>query len=341
MTEIKLLKNYDENNQKLRFIKDKYKLTYLKMSEITGYSLNAVKKWLANPDKLYYTNAPVQALKLMEIWIKSQFNQEEKKLDLGEIVENKEAEVWSIITNKGGVGKTTLSFNFALILANIYNKKVLAIDLDPQGHLSLSLVKVPSNVSLSTSGLLLEKEGTPFKYNNNLDVIATGKELRGFIDSIPPQDLLFKLKEKMENLKYSYDYIICDGIPTDSVWFDSILAATTKVVMPFTVDLYDSWGMQDVFDKVDLLIRRKVTSNLKVAAIVGNSITKPNSIFDSSIIHALKKAYPIELCPTLISRSVKVKESKNPAISMSIVEYEPESNVAKEYLEVVNFIINA
>jgi len=213
--------------------------------------------------------------------------------------------------------------------------------LDPQGHLSLSLVKSPSNIGLSTSDLLLGRNGTPFKYNDYLDVIATGKELRGVLDGIPPQDLLFRLKEKIEVYRTIYDVIICDGIPTDSPWFDAILAATTKVVMPFTIDLYDSWGMQDVFDKVDVLKMRKVADNLKVAAIVGNSMSKPVTVFDSAIINSLKETYPKEFCPIVISKSVKVKECKSPAISKSIVDYEPTSKVAEEYLGVIDFILKA
>jgi len=64
--------------------------------------------------------------------------------------------------------------------------------------------------------------------------------------------------------------------------------------MPFTIDLYDSWGMQDVFDKVDVLKMRKVADNLKVAAIVGNSMSKPMTVFDSAIINSLKETYPNE-----------------------------------------------
>lgn len=324
-------------NDRIKNIRDVHLLKQSDISNITGYSVNTIKKWMMGKEQKYYTKAPVQALKILENWISDGGDINSLRSQTPEKI----ADVWSIITNKGGVGKTTQSFNFSLILANTYKKKVLAIDLDPQGHLSLSLVKSPANIGLSTSDLLLGKNGTPFKYNDRLDVIATGKELRGVLDAIPPQDLLFRLKEKIETFRMSYDVIICDGIPTDSPWFDAILAATTKVIMPFTIDLYDSWGMQDVFDKVDVLKMRKVADNLKVAAIVGNSMTKPMAVFDSAIINSLKETYPREFCPIVISKSVKIKECKSPAISKSIVDYEPNSSVAKEYLGVVDFILNA
>lgn len=324
-------------NDRIKKIRDDFALKQSDIAEITGYSVNTIKKWMMGKDQRHYTRAPVQALKLLESWM---LNKDFKK-NIDNIETEKKSDVWSIITNKGGVGKTTQSFNFSLILANTYKKRVLAIDLDPQGHLSLSLVKSPTNIGLSTSDLLLGKNGLPFKYNNYLDVVATGKELRGVLDAIPPQDLLFRLKEKIDVFRDAYDVIICDGIPTDSPWFDAILAATTKVIMPFTIDLYDSWGMQDVFDKVDVLKMRRVTDNLKVAAIVGNSMSKPVSVFDSAIIGSLKETYPKEFCPVVISKSVKIKECKSPAISKSIVDYDPSSKVAEEYLAVVDFILKA
>jgi chromosome partitioning protein len=326
-------------NDKIKKIRNDYSLKQLDISEITGYSVNTIKKWMmGGKEQKYYSKAPVQALKILENWIE---NKSYLDIPIKKEIEIKLAEVWSIITNKGGVGKTTQAFNFSLILSNTIEKKVLAIDLDPQGHLSLSLVKSPVYMELSTSDLLVGKAGVPFKYNENLDVIATGKELRSVLDSIPPQDLLFRLKEKIEFYRKEYDVIICDGIPTDSPWFDAILAASTKIIMPFTIDLYDSWGMQDVFDKVEVLKMRKVATDLKVAAIVGNCMSNPISVFDRSIIESLSETYPIEFCPTVISKSVKIKECKSPAISKSIVEYSPESKVANEYLKVVNFIMNA
>ncbi len=323
-------------NDRIKKIRDTNLLKQSDISEITGYSVNTIKKWMMGKEQKHYSKAPIQALKLLESWMDNGRN-----LISNDHIPQKLAEVWSIITNKGGVGKTTQAFNFSLILANTHTKKVLAIDLDPQGHLSLSLVKSPTNIGLSTSDLLLGKNGKPFKYNDRLDVIATGKELRGVLDAIPPQELLFTLKEKISHYRSHYDVIICDGIPTDSPWFDAILAATTKVVMPFTIDLYDSWGMQDVFDKVDILKMRKVADNLKVAAIVGNSMSKPVTVFDTAIINSLKETYPNEFCPIVISKSVKVKECKSPAISKSIVDYDPSSRVASEYLGVIDFILKA
>ena len=325
-------------NDRIKLIRDRYSLKHQDISDITGYSSNTVKKWMVEKSVKHYSPAPVQALKLLQNWEEAELR---KSLDEKDLQKTKLAEVITIISNKGGVGKTTTTFNVALILANTKKKRTLAMDFDPQGHLTLSLIHSPKDMGLSTKDILLDNDKEPFHYNENLDVVGTDKSLRNVLESIPPQDLLFKLKENLEKYREEYDYIVCDGIPTDSPWFDAILAATTKVVMPVTADLYDSWGMQDVFDKVELLKMRKVTYDLKVAAIIGNIMTTPVSIFDTAIISSIKENFPNEFCPTVISRSVKVKECKSPAISQSIVDYNPGSKVANQYLEVVDFIVNA
>ena len=70
-------------------------------------------------------------------------------------------------------------------------------------------------------------------------------------------------------------------------------------------------------------------------------MSSPISIFDAAIINSPRKNFPDEFCPTIISRSVKVKECKSLAIALSIVDYCPGSKVANQYLEVVDFIVNA
>lgn len=325
-------------NDRIKAIRDRYSLKQQDISDITGYSSNTVKKWMVGKNVNHYSPAPIQALKILQSWEDSEIRKANENRGLEK---TKLAEVITIISNKGGVGKTTTTFNVALILANTKKKKILAIDYDPQGHLTLSLIHFPKDMGLSTKDILLGNDKEPFHYNENLDVVGTDKSLRNVLESIPPQDLLFKLKENLEKYRRVYDYIVCDGIPTDSPWFDAILAATTKVVMPVTADLYDSWGMQDVFDKVELLKMRKVTSELKVSAIIANIMSSPISIFDAAIINSIKENFPDEFCPTIISRSVKVKECKSPAIALSIVDYCPGSKVANQYLEVVDFIVNA
>ena len=322
-------------NDRIKALRDKYELKLKDIVDITGYSLSTIKKWMIRKGERSYQLAPIQALKLIKSWVELQ----DKTTSIP--CKQKLADVITMATGKGGVGKTTLAFNLALILSVIKKKKVLACDGDPQGHLTLSLIKSPQNVGMTTTDLLTGNYSKPYKANDCLDVIGVDKSLKGVVKSLHPLDLLYKVKENLKKYREEYDYIIFDGIPTDSPWADAILAGTTKLVMPVTPDLYDSWGMQDVFDIVDLLRMRKVTTELKVSAIVANIVTSPMSTFDKTILENLQEHFPNEFCPTYITKSVKVKECKSPAICKSIVEYDKNSKLAKQYLAVTDFILNS
>ena len=324
-----------DTNDRIKDIRDTHSLKIQDISDITGYSVSSIKKWMIKKTEKSYTPAPIQALKLLTLWVDAASDRASQEQ------EQHLADVITFATGKGGVGKTTVAYNTALILSQNYRKKTLAVDLDVQGHLSGSLIPNARDMGMTASDLLLGKYCEPYKANENLDVIGIEKSFKDLVASIKPLDLLYRLQENIARYRKEYDYIIFDGIPTDSPWADSVLAATTKLVMPVTPDLYDVWGMQDVFNNVEMLKMRKVTDELKVACIVCNIVSSPMSTFDKTIIASLKENFPNHFCPTAISRSVKVKECKSPAVCKSIVEYEPNSSVAKQYLDVVDYILNS
>ncbi len=321
-------------NDRLREIKELYKLRHSDISYITGYAANTVKKWFTDSDSKYFQPAPIQAIKLLENWIKdgATLSSEPARTIA------KKAEVWSFLNFKGGVGKTTLAFNMALMLAK--EKKVLVIDCDPQGHLSSSLIALTSNLKYTTSDLLLNKKGKPYVYNDNLHVIGTDSKLANTQELISASDLLFLLKENVEPYMESYDYVVIDSLPSKGPLYDAVLAASNKVIVPFTADLYDSWGIQDVFQQVKKLKLRKINTNIKVAALVPNKVERPLRNFDQAVIDNVSKAFPNEMCPCYISNSVRVKESKSPAISKPVIDYAPNDRVSEEYKLVLKFIIN-
>jgi len=219
--------------------------------------------------------------------------------------------------------------------------KVLVIDSDPQGHLSSSLIALTSNLKYTTSDLLLNKKGKPYHYSDSLDVIGTDSNLANTQELISASDLLFLLKENIEQYVGSYDYIVIDSLPSKGPLYDAVLAASNKVIVPFTADLYDSWGIQDVYQQVKKLKLRKINDNIKVAALIPNKVERPLRNFDQAVIDSVAKAYPDEICPCYISNSVRVKESKSPAISQPVIDYAPNDNVSQEYKQVLDFIINS
>jgi len=324
-------------NDRIKVIKEEHSLKQQDISDITGYSVNTIKKWMMGKEQKHYSKAPVQALKILESWVLNGNDVDKDKVT--NISSNKICDIWSILNFKGGVGKTTVAFNFALMLSQ--DSKVLAVDCDPQGHLSSSLIIDPNDLKFSTSDLLEQREGEPFKISNNLDIIGTDNSLANTCEAIPASDLLFLLKENLEKYKHSYDYIIIDSLPSKGGLYDSVLAASNKIIVPFTADLYDSWGLQDVFQQVKKVKLRKINENIKVAALIPNRVERPFRNFDQAVLDSVSKSFPQESCPYAISNSVRLKECKSPAVSKSIIEYAPNERVAKEYAQVLEFIKNS
>ncbi|KTC95205.1 ParA family protein [Legionella feeleii] len=323
-------------NDRIRDIKEKHSLKHSDISDITGYSVSSIKKWMMDEEHQFFQKAPVQALRLLDNWISLQ---DRTGVEESDVEDQCLAEIWSFLNFKGGVGKTTVAFNICLMLSK--KKKVLVIDGDPQGHLSSSLIKDPIDMKFTTSDLVMGRSGKPYQLSENLHVIGTNNSLANTCEAIPASDLLFLIKENLLEYKSKYDYIIIDSLPSKGALYDSIMAASNKIIVPFTPDLYDSWGLQDVYQQVKKLKMRKINDKVKVAALIPNRVEKPLRNFDRDVINIVKKTFPNEICPTFISNSVRLRECKSPAIAMSIVDYAPNENVSKEYEAVLEYIINS
>ena len=101
---------------------------------------------------------------------------------------------------------------------------------------------------------------------------------------------------------------------------------------------FDVWGVADVFDHVKKLRLRGINKNLKVGAIFCSKIQQPFRVIDTVIVDEIKARYPNEFCPTLIRSSVKVYEGCDLTPPLSVADYAPGTDVAREYQEVLDFI---
>lgn len=170
--------------------------------------------------------------------------------------------VISFINQKGGVGKTTMSFNVAHALAH-QGKKVLCIDLDPQGNLSM-LFNAESDYNIHHLMVNSVKElkvlHAPILVSEiikkgEVDLIAGGQELSGFdltVASInTPRQLILKKFLDQNGLKSRYDYIIIDCPPTLGLLVINALCASDGVIVPFRPDDFSSKGLDHFYSVLD------------------------------------------------------------------------------------------
>lgn len=168
----------------------------------------------------------------------------------------------SFINQKGGVGKTTMSFNVAHALKE-RGKKVLAIDLDPQGNLSMLFNSNPEyNIYhlMVNSVKELKVLHTPVLVSdvlmkNEVDVLAGGQELSGFdltVSSInSPRQLILKKFIEQNALNSRYDYIIIDCPPTLGLLVINALCASDGVIVPFRPDDFSAKGLEHFYTVLD------------------------------------------------------------------------------------------
>ena len=235
---------------------------------------------------------------------------------------------------KGGVGKTTSAVNIAASVG-ILGKKVLLIDLDPQGN-TTSGVGINKKNLKSTSYEILIGEieagkaivATEFK---NLSVIPSNISLAGAeFDLYQLDDREYRLKTQLEKIKDDFDYIFIDCPPSLGMITVNALAAADAVIIPMQCEYYALEGLSQLM----LTIRKIKQLYNPELEICGILITMFNGrlILTMQVISELKKYYSDKLFKTPISRNVRLSEA--PSFGTPVYYHDKSSKGAKEYLDV-------
>ena len=249
---------------------------------------------------------------------------------------------------KGGVGKTTSAVNIAASVG-ILGKKVLLIDLDPQGN-TTSGVGVQKKGLKTTIREILLSPGigggkTPYEVAkqaiiktdfNNLHLIPATISLAGAeFDLFSIENSEFVLKEALTPLKEEYDYIIIDCPPSLGMLTVNALAASDGVIIPMQCEFYALEGLSQLVITISR-IKQKYNKNLTVSGIL---LTMYNGrlLLTSQVVAELKKHYYEKLFSTAISRGVRLSEA--PSFGMPVYYHDPNSKGAREYLDVAKELV--
>ena len=230
----------------------------------------------------------------------------------------------AVTNQKGGVGKTTISFNLAQILAAIHQKRVLAIDNDPQGNLTTSFKEGPAE-----SNIIDVYDGKPLMaevISENLSFIGADIGLA----SVAERDfqVVFKLKESLHKLIDCQDFIIVDCLPSFGHLQLSALNAADYVLIPVKPAPYALAGIKDLFETIGKA-QKYFNPDLKILGIVINQSDGRRLVMETEMEHALRDTYGDLVFKNKINKRVKIEES--PAFQKSIVDYRPEEQAAAEF----------
>jgi len=245
------------------------------------------------------------------------------------------AKIVSFSNQKGGVGKTTSCVNIAAQIANKANKKVLMIDMDPQGNATSGLGLPKSKIKKSIYDVIIGRCDikdaiikTKFK---NLSVIPSSPDLAAAeLELAELEDGQKISKEALDSIKNDYDYIFIDCPPSLGLLVVNALSISDGVVIPMQCEFYSLEGMSQLFNTVKK-IREIHNPGLQ---IVGILLTMYNGrlTLTSQVVAELKKYYAELLFKVPISRTVRISEA--PGYGEPICYHDPYGKGALEYAAV-------
>ena len=237
----------------------------------------------------------------------------------------------AVANQKGGVGKSTTAINLSACLAE-KGKKVLTIDIDPQGNTTSGL-GVDKNAAENTLYELLlgeaETKDTIVKnVVENLDLIPSNINLSGAeIELIGIDNKEFILKGITDKLRRRYDYIILDCPPSLNMLTINALTAATSVLVPIQCEYYALEGLSQLMHTIDL-VKERLNPNLEMEGVVFTMYDARTNL-SLQVVESVKNNLNQKVYKSIIPRNVRLAEA--PSYGMPITKYDKRSTGAESY----------
>lgn len=229
----------------------------------------------------------------------------------------------AIANQKGGVGKTTITFNLSKELAK-RGHRVLAIDNDPQGNLTAAFLANPEEPRADVLKWYRDDYSEePEHIEENLDLIGADIQLATISDS--EQLALLSLQEGIKKLKRPYDFILIDCLPSLGLLSLAALSAAQHILIPAKPALFSIKGLKTLFDTTER-VRKKMNPKLSVLGIVLNLVEGRATVSGDQLEEMIRQQYGALVFDAKITRGTRLEES--PAFNQSIGEYDSHSKVA-------------
>ncbi|MCT4618121.1 MAG: AAA family ATPase [Marinisporobacter sp.] len=241
--------------------------------------------------------------------------------------------VIAIFNQKGGVGKTTTNVNLSACLA-AKGKKILVVDIDPQGNTTSGFGIDKDSVSCTMYDLLIDNmdvhECIIHGNRDNLSIIPSSMQLAGAeIEMTGMEDREKRLKKAIEQVKNEYDYVFIDCPPSLGLLTINSLTAVDSVMIPIQCEYYALEGVSQLMNTIKL-VRESLNPNLEVQGVV-LSMFDGRTNLSIQVVDEVKKYFRGKVYTTLIPRNVRLAEA--PSYGLSIIEYDPKSKGAEAYSE--------
>lgn len=249
------------------------------------------------------------------------------------------AKIISIANRKGGVGKTTTAINIATAMAAI-GKRVLILDMDPQGNATTSLGINKNKCLFSIYDVMINNcraEEAIIKTDiKKFDILPSAPALAAAeIELIDFNKREYVLKNALNTINSKYDYILIDCPPSLNLITINALVSSDSVIVPLQSEFLALEGLTDLIKNINT-IKKNFNAKLNIQGIVLTMYDKRNNL--SQMVESdVRKYFGAKVYNTVIPRSVRISEA--PSHGQPILIYDFKSTGAKAYLNLAKEVL--
>lgn len=238
------------------------------------------------------------------------------------------ARIVAIVNQKGGVGKTTTTTNLCHAIAES-GFKVTVVDLDPQGHLAVSLGVTEHGIGGIDEAMLGEREVCQqlISARDNLQLITSGprlKEMEHLVDKNSPRGVL--LRNALNESLNDQDFVFIDCPPSSGLLVANALIAAEEILIPMTSDFLALQGLSHLMGTIKRF-EKALKRKYKILLIM--SRYSPNRRISEQVLNVLLKHFPEQVLATVIRETALLAEC--PSFGKTILEYSPKSRSARDF----------
>ena len=230
----------------------------------------------------------------------------------------------AVANQKGGVGKTTTTINLSAALAE-QGKKVLLVDLDPQGNATSGVGVDKRDLENTVYELFVGRTTLDFL---NLSVLPANINLSGAeIDLIDMENREYHLKDILQQIKDDYDFILIDCPPSLNMLTVNAMTAADTVLVPIQCEYYALEGLSQLIHTINL-VKKRLNPHLQLEGVVFTMYDARTKL-SMQVVENVKQTLKENIYNTIIPRSIKLAEA--PSYGMPITAYAPTSPGADAY----------
>lgn len=242
------------------------------------------------------------------------------------------ARIIAIVNQKGGVGKTTTTINLAAALA-LQGKRVLLVDMDPQGNASTGLAISRKLRGVSIYNVLVDgtdlKEAVKETRVKNLDIVPSHIDLSAAELEIGSEaGRTTRLKNAIEAIADDYDYMLIDCPPALGLLTVNALAAASSALVPLQCEFYALEGLSQLLKTVEMA-KSSINPRLVIEGVMLTMYDKRNRL-SGQVAEDVRKHLGRAVFNTIIPRNVRIAEA--PSFGQPVMMYDPDCVGAKAYM---------